>query len=194
MTRKLFIVLFAGILFFLVLSNACRQKHTPKPRGYYRISFPEKSYQSYSGPCPYSFEYPVYGRVVKDLERGSEPCWINIDFPSFNGKIHISYKPVLNNLNSYLEDTYALAYKHTVKAESIREQLIDNSEKKVYGIIYNIEGNTASSVQFFLTDSTRHFLRGALYFKTTIDKDSLAPIIEFFKEDVIHFIDTFEWN
>ena len=194
MTRKLFIVLFAGILLFLALSTACRRKHTPKPRGYYRISFPEKSYQNYSGPCPYSFEYPVYGRVVKDQERGSEPCWINIDFPAFNGKIHISYKPVLNNLNSYLEDTYALAYKHTVKAESIQEQLIDNSEKKVYGIIYNIEGNTASSVQFFLTDSTQHFLRGALYFKTTIDKDSLAPIIEFFKEDIIHFIDTFEWN
>jgi len=194
MNKKLFTWLFAGILLIITLSTACNRKNTPKPRGYYRISFPERNYQHYSSPCPYSFEYPVYGRVLKDLERGSEPCWINIDFPAFNGKIHISYKPVVNNLNSYLEDTYALAYKHTVKAESIQEQLIDNREKKVFGILYNIEGNTASSVQFFLTDSTQHFLRGALYFKTSIDKDSLAPIIEFFKEDVLHFIDTFEWN
>lgn len=194
MNKKLISGLFAGILFFLVLSTACHRKHTPKPHGYYRISFPEKNYQSFSGTCPYSFEYPVYGQVLKDNEKGSEPCWINIDFPAYNGRIHISYKPVFNNLNSYLEDTYALAYKHTVKAESIREQLIMNSDKKVYGILYDIEGSTASSVQFFLTDSTQHFLRGALYFKTTIDKDSLAPIIGFFREDVIHFIDTFEWN
>ncbi|MEA1896222.1 MAG: gliding motility lipoprotein GldD [Bacteroidota bacterium] len=194
MSKKLYFGLFAGILFFLAISTACYRGHTPKPRGYYRISFPEKKYLSFSGTCPYSFEYPVYGEVVKDDEKGSEPCWININFPAYNGTIHISYKPVSNNLNSYLEDSYVLAYKHTVKAESIMEQLILNSDKNVYGILYDIEGSTASSVQFFLTDSTQHFLRGALYFRTAIDKDSLAPIIEFFREDVVHFINTFEWN
>ncbi len=181
-------------LALLLLMASCRQAHTPRPRGYYRINFPEKAYRTYNGPCPYSFEYPVYGNVVKDAEPDAEPCWINIVFPAYNGKIHISYKKVNNNLNAYIEDSYTLAYKHTVKAEEIQEQVIRKADDDVYGILYSLEGDVASSVQFFLTDSSRHFLRGALYFRTTIDKDSLTPVIAFFKEDIIHFIDSFKWN
>jgi len=131
---------------------------------------------------------------VKDTDRGAEPCWINIEFPDYKGNIHISYKKIDNNLNALIEDSYTLAYKHTVKAEAIVERLIKKPEHDVFGILYNIDGPAASSVQFFLTDSSRHYLRGALYFKTTINKDSLAPVIDFFREDIIHFIDSFKWN
>jgi gliding motility-associated lipoprotein GldD len=173
----------------------CRPKQSaPRPRGYYRIDFPEKAYREYQGDCPYRFEYPVYGSVVKDQDILAEPCWINIRFNEYNGILHISYKKVSQNLSAYLEDSHALAYKHTVKADAINETVIAKQEERVYGILYDIKGNTATSVQFYLTDSTRHFLRGALYFKTRIDKDSLAPVIQFFREDVIHFINTFEWN
>ncbi len=178
----------------LILFSGCRNKYTPKPRGYYRIDFPQKKYQLYKGNCPYSFEYPLYSIVNKDNSPNSEPCWINIDFPDYNGSIHISYIEVKGNLNAVLEDAHTLAYKHTVKADAINEHLINKDMDRVYGILYDIEGNAASSVQFFLTDSTDHFLRGALYFKTRVEKDSLAPVIDFFRQDVIHFIDTFEWN
>lgn len=178
----------------LILFSGCQNKYTPKPRGYYRIDFPQKKYQQYKGNCPYSFEYPLYSIVNKDNSPNSKPCWINIDFPDYNGSIHISYIGVTDNLNAILEDAHTLAYKHTVKADAINEHLINKEMDRVYGILYDIEGNAASSVQFFLTDSTDHFLRGALYFKTRVEKDSLAPVIDFFRQDVIHFIDTFEWN
>lgn len=186
------LLLFFTTSFILLLS--CHRSYTPKPRGFFRIDFPERKYQVYQSNCPYSFEYPVYARVVPDKELNSEPCWINIEFPDYNGKIHISYKPIHGNLNLLLEDSYALAYKHTVKADAIEEHLISKPREKVYGILYDIEGNAASSVQFVLTDSTEHFLRGALYFRTTINKDSLAPVIKFFREDILHFIDTFKWT
>ena len=193
--HKPYLLLLFLAIFFSWSLDGCRPKHTiPKPRGYYRIDFPEKKYQSYLGECPYRFEFPTYGRVVKDQDVLSEPCWINIEFPDFDGIIHISYKEVDQNLSAFLEDSHTLAYKHTVKADAINETRISNASKRVFGILYDIEGNTASSVQFFLTDSTSHFLRGALYFETQINKDSLLPVIMFFRDDVIHFINTFEWN
>jgi gliding motility-associated lipoprotein GldD len=179
----------------LLLSLLCCKRHyTPKPAGYLRIDFPEKTYQIYNSSCPFTFEYPLYGKIIADTSRIAEPCWINIEFPSFGGKIHISYKPVRNNVNVYIEDSRTLAYKHTVKADAISETLYTNDEKKVYGLLYQIKGDAASSVQFYLTDSTRHFLRGSLYFNVQPNADSLAPVIDFFMEDIMHLVETLEWK
>ena len=178
----------------LIVYAGCRRSHTPKPRGYFRIDFPEKQYQLYKEECPYTFEYPVYGKVVPDEDYLTEPCWINIEFPEYHGTIHISYKPVLNNIGALLEDSHALAYKHTIKARSINERLFLDSVANVYGILYDISGDAASSVQFHLTDSTHHFIRGALYFTLQPNSDSLSPVIEFFREDIIHLIETLEWQ
>jgi gliding motility-associated lipoprotein GldD len=179
----------------LLLSLLCCKRHyTPKPAGYLRIDFPEKTYQIYNSSCPFTFEYPLYGKIIADTSRIAEPCWINIEFPSFGGKIHISYKPVRNNVNVYIEDSRTLAYKHTVKADAISETLYTNDEKKVYGLLYQIKGDAASSVQFYLTDSTRHFLRGSLYFNVQPNADSLAPVIGFFMEDIMHLVETLEWK
>lgn len=166
----------------------------PKPRGYFRIAFPEKKYVVYDSACPFTFEIPTYSNIEPDRNARAEPCWINLNFPKFQGTLHLSYKPVNNNIRSYLEDTYTLASKHQIKASGIEEQLVVKDSDKVYGLIYQIKGNAASSVQFFLTDSTRHFIRGALYFNAAPNTDSIAPVVEFIEKDIQHMISTFRWK
>ena len=187
--RHLFLV---GFLIFFI---ACKEKtYTPKPRGYMRIDFPVKAYQEYNKDCPFTFEYPVYGNIETDNMNFDEPCWFNIIFPEYNGKIHLTYKVIHNNLAEYMEDSRTLVYKHTIKADAINENLYRFENKDIYGILYDIKGNAASSVQFFLTDSLHHFIRGSLYFNVEPNKDSLSPVIDFFREDIIHMINTFQWR
>ena len=183
------------LLLTLSLASAgCRPDFTPKPRGFLRVDFPDKEYVTFESDCPYSFDIPVYAKVLPDTGQFAEPCWINISFPSFDGMIHISYKPVDGDLGTFVEDTRTLTYKHTIKADAIRETVYEDSVERVYGILYDIKGDAASSLQFYLTDSNAHFLRGALYFNTTPDKDSLAPVIDFFREDIVHMMESFSWN
>lgn len=178
----------------ILTTTACQRTYTPKPEGFLRIDFPEKAYRLFDSAYPYSFEYPVYAYVVRDTDRFSEPYWVNIDFPRFDGKIHISYKQVRNNLDRYTEDSRTLAYKHSIKADAIKETLYGNDSSHVYGILYEIKGNAASSLQFFVTDSTRNFLRGSLYFNVQPNKDSLAPVISFFRDDIIRLMETVKWK
>jgi gliding motility-associated lipoprotein GldD len=177
---------------FIVIS--CTEDFAPKPRGYFRIDFPERMYTPYQGSCPYSFMYPGYAVISDDDSRIAEPCWINIDFPEFRGRLHISYKRVDDNLVELMEDTRKLAFRHTVKADAIDERMFINEKDKVYGVMYELKGNTASAIQFFLTDSSSHFFRAALYFNVQPNKDSLAPVVDYFKEDILHLIETFAWK
>ncbi len=178
----------------LIILFSCNSSHTPKPRGYFRISLPEKSYAETDTTLPYSFELPQYAQLKPDSTGKRDPNWVNIDFPQFNAKIHMSYNPVENNMYQLLEDNRELAFKHTVKADAIKEQLFESPEKNVYGILYEIRGNTASPAQFFLTDSTNHFLRGSLYFNSIPNKDSIAPVLDFVKQDMIHLMETLVWK
>lgn len=166
----------------------------PKPRAYFRIAFPEKKYVMYDSACPFKFEIPAYSKMENDKNYRAEPCWLNLTFPKFHGTIHLSYKPVNNNIQEYLEDTYTLASKHQIKASGIEEQLVVKDSDKVYGLIYRIKGNAASSVQFFLTDSVHHFIRGALYFNAAPNTDSITPVVEFIEKDIQQMITTFEWK
>jgi len=181
-------------ILLLLLVFACQPSYTPKPRGFLRIDFPEREYVLFDSVCPYTFEYPSYGKIVPDTDYLTEPCWINIDFPDFNGTIHISYKEVSQNLNDFIEDSRELTYKHTIKADAIQETVYTNPALDVHGILFDIKGNAASSIQFYLTDSNVHFLRGSLYFNVEPDKDSLAPVISFFREDIIHLVESFAWK
>jgi gliding motility-associated lipoprotein GldD len=178
----------------LLTGIACQRNYTPKPRGFQRIEFPAKEYTRYNSSCPFSFDHPVYAKPVADTGVNSEPCWINLEFPSFDGKIHMSYKSVENNLNEFIEDSRTLVYKHTIRADAIRETVYTDPGDRVHGILFDIEGNAASNLQFYLTDSMRHFLRGALYFNVEPDKDSLAPVIEYFRQDIIRLMESFEWK
>lgn len=172
----------------------CDSPSVPKPRGYFRIDFPEKEYRVFDSIYPFSFKYPVYGKVNPENNRGQEGSWINVDFPRYKARIHLSYKDVSGNLNLMMEDARSLAYKHTVKADAIDERIFANPQKKVYGILYDIKGNSASSIQFYLTDSVKHYIRGALYFRVEPNKDSLAPAVDFFTKDVVALIESFEWK
>lgn len=179
----------------LFLAFSCKKEYIPKPRGYFRISFPEKTYhQLYSVTFPYRFEIPGYSQIIPDDERLAEPFWVNLKIPAHKAELHISYKKVDNNLPKLTEDSRKLAYKHSIKADAINERIFINKEKKVYGTIYLIDGNSASPLQFYLTDSTKHFLRGALYIREVPNIDSIRPVIEFLTPDIIHLIETTEWT
>ena len=185
------------LLFILAtafLLSGCGHPAVPKPAGYFRIDLPEKQYSRYDSPCSYSIEYPVYGRVNPRPGPATDTCWMDIEFPSFRAKIHLTYFNVNNNLASLTELARELAYKHTVKADAIEEKVWSNDSAHVYGILYDLKGNTASAVQFYMTDSTRHYLRGSLYFTAQPNEDSLMPVITFLREDIIRMIETLTWR
>jgi gliding motility-associated lipoprotein GldD len=193
-----------SLLTLLVILSACfscKDVTVPKPKGYFRIDLPEKRYiiskqiSSKKTGIPFYFEYPAYGNLSYQEETGSQPGWFNIEFPAFKAKIYFTYKDVISNLDSLMEQNYKLNIKnHIAKADAINEKVFSNKENNVYGILYDLKGNTASAVQFYVTDSVNHFLRGSLYFAAEPDADSLAPVIDFFREDIIHMIETLKWK
>ncbi|MFM1875015.1 MAG: gliding motility lipoprotein GldD [Bacteroidota bacterium] len=160
-----------------------------------RIALPEKSYHAIETDCPYMFETADYSSFVPDTRTSSDPCWFDIDYPQFKAKLHFSYKPIAGNLVEYLEDSRTLTNKHISKASNIEESIIQKEDARVFGVLYRIEGSQAASpIQFHLTDSTDHFLRGALYFNVAPNNDSLAPVIDFLSQDVLHLIETLRWK
>ena len=190
---------FMIVVFSLLFLFSCNSSYTPKPKGYFRIEFPEKKYQLFDQPgYPYTFEYPVYANIVKDTvffgEATENPWWININFPSFNGRIYVSYKSIgKNSIDKLLNDAFNLTNKHTSKAYSIDESRIE-TPNHIHGMLFNVGGNVATANQFFLTDSAKHFLRGALYFDATPNEDSLGIVNLFLQEDMKHMINTFHWR
>ncbi len=183
-------------LILLVLASSCGDNNPqPKPRGYFRIDLPDKQYVALDTMRYYSFEYPTYSTITPDYHSLQEKDWVNVEFPRFKGTIHISYKQVNDNLGEYLEDAYFMITKHIGKATGIRDSVIINKEKDVYGLMYYLDGEgVASPLQFYLTDSTEHFMRGSLYFNVVPNNDSLQPVIDFITDDVRHLINTLEWK
>lgn len=177
-----------------VIFGSCKNGYTPRPRGYFRIALPEKRYKPLDISVPYSFQIPVYSVAGHDPLSPDQTDWITVDVPANHAQIHLSYKPVSDNLSSCMEESRSLAYKHSQKASAIEEQLFFNPSKKVYGTIYTIKGNAASPMQFYLTDSLKHFLRGSLYIREVPNSDSLQPVINFLTQDVLQLIKTTEWK
>lgn len=189
------------IFIFVSFFTACKEKYTPKPRGFFRIDFPEKTYHSLNNNFPYQFDIPDYAKILGDSRNPDQPYWINVIISDNKAEIHISYYKLKDDSNSskyelanFMEETRRLAYKHSVKADAIEEQIFINSEKNVFGTTYRISGNAASPFQFFLTDSTTHFLRGALYISEVPNIDSLKPVIDFLVPDVVRLIETTTWK
>jgi gliding motility-associated lipoprotein GldD len=186
--------------FLLIIAiSSCKEKPVNKPKGFFKIDFPQHQYQVFNqGDYPYSFEYPIYGKVVKDSSffggATENPWWINIDFPRFNGKVYISYKEIgKNKLDSLLRHSFRLADAHDAKATFKEDSLIKTSNN-VNGMFFQLGGNVATANQFFVTDSTKHFLRGALYFDATPNEDSLKIVNDFLLEDMRHLINTLKWK
>ncbi len=187
MRRALVVLCLVFLLFGCGSDN-----YVPKPRGYVRIDLPDKGYKTLgNSSLPYVFDIPEYSVIksVKDTEN-----WINIEVPQLKGVIYLSYWKIEGNPVDYFEDARRMVYKHTIKAESILETPFANNDSGVYGILYEIEGNAASNVQFVLTDSTKHFLRGALYFTSRPNIDSIRPVMEFMKEDIKQLMNTCKFS
>lgn len=193
--------LFFYLCFFccLQLIVSCNSSYTPKPAGYFKIDFPERAYRSFDEPgYPYTFEYPVYARVVKDStyfgEPTENPWWINVEFPDFNGRIYISYKEIGKiKLDTLIRDAYRLSNKHNTMAYSIEDTAFI-TPNLIHGVYFTVGGNVATANQFFVTDSVRHFLRGALYFDATPNADSLGIVNDFLLTDMKHLVNTLRWR
>ena len=190
-------ICFAFLFIFFI---SCNSDYTIKPRGYFKIDFPQKAYQDFDNPSyPYSFQYPVYGNIIKDSlffdQKAENPYWINIDLPRFNAKIYISYKEIgKNKFDSLVNDAFTMSYKqHTYKASAI-EPTPFTTPHNLSGMYFTLKGNTATANQFFITDSTKHFLRGALYFDAVPNEDSLKPVNNFLQKDLQHLLNTLQWR
>jgi gliding motility-associated lipoprotein GldD len=188
-------------LLFIICAAGCRKGSVPKPVGYFRIDLPKKEYVLFDSnkdknpDLPFSFEYPAYGKLTFGEEDKKMPGWLNIEFPFYKAKIYLTYKDINNNFDGLMEQTYKMNVKnHISKADAIKEQVISNQERKIFGILYDLKGNTASAVQFYITDSLKHYLRGSLYFAAEPDADSLKPVIDFFRGDIVHLIETLKWQ
>ena len=194
MKNKVSILLVAAIIAIAVSCDR-QSGYLPKPRGYFRIDLPEKAYTKVDTIERYGFECPQYALVTPDPYSPDEKNWVNIEMPQFKGSIHLTHKSVNDNLGEYLEDVHTMVTKHLQKANGVRDSLIVNEEHKVYGLLIEMDGKgVATPMQFYLTDSTRNFVRGALYFNFVPDNDSMQPVINFIREDIDHLIETFEWK
>lgn len=202
----------------LLLLFSCNSTYTSKKTGYYKIDFPERKYVQFEKEgFPYTFEYPAYAQVVKDStyfdSSPENPYWINIDFPQFGGRIFLSYKIIggkavykikqangtykdsagINVFDKMVNDAYNLTNKNESIASSIKDSLL-HTKNGITGIFFKVGGNAATAKQFFLSDTTTNFIRGALYFDVTPNVDSLRPVQDFLQADIDHLINTFKWT
>ena len=189
------IALFSCILFLV----ACNSPYSSKNKGYSKLSFPAKSYQSFSqASSPYSFEYPSYAVIDEHVNKQrtgiQKGKWLNIRFPGQEATIYISYIAMqAKQLDTLVKDAYTFANNHNNRASSIVDSLFQNPQG-VDGVFFTIGGEVATPYQFFLTDTTHHFFRGALYYDATPNQDSLAPVNAFLLADIQHILNTFRWK
>ena len=184
------------ILTFALLSATCSETYLPKPKGYNRIDLPEFEYQTLPDTLPYRFDFSKHARLSRDSFHLADRYWVNLDYLDFSAIIQITYKDLRdkkNDINLLLEDAYELSARHNIKAYSIEESILNLPSGQRASVV-ELEGEVPSQFQFFTTDSSRHFLRGALYFNMADKNDSLAPVIEFIKTDVIQMLNTLEWK
>jgi len=186
----------AGFFLILFIVGSCTRDYQPKPKGYNRLALPPLEYQASPDSLPYSFEYSRHARLLRDSSWYSEKHWVEIYYPELKANIHITYKRLNNReefLKELLDDSYNLTSKQQIKASGI-DELITVTPSGKTAVIAEISGEVPSQFQFTMTDSSRNFLRGALYFNTRVQNDSLAPAIDFMKKETLHFINTLQWK
>ena len=175
----------------------CRSNdYLPKPKGYNRIDLPSHEYQALADTFPYQFEYSSHAKILKDSSWIAERYWVDVYYPELDATIQLTYKPIKNKaqlLEEYYGDSYKLTSQHNVKAYSIEERVLELPNGD-YASFTELEGEVPTQLQFHVSDSSNHFLRGALYFKTATQNDSLAPVIRYVKEDALHMQETLKWE
>ena len=172
------------------------RSYQPRPKGYNRLLLPEPSYRITPDTLPYQFEYSTHALLLKDTSGIREKYWLEIYYPELKATIHVTYKPLNHNpvlLKEYLKDAYVLTSKHQIKAYAIDETLVKTPSGKL-AVVAELEGEVPSQFQFTMTDSSRNFLRGAVYLNVRVQNDSLRPAIEYLKKDAMHLINTLVWK
>ena len=179
---------------FIVLSS-CQQSSIPKPYGYIRLTMPDTCYaDAVPAGYPYRFDVSCNAEVRSVLDDQGGQYWIDLRYPALNATVHCSYQPVRGNLRELTDDAIRFVYRHASHASSIPERGYEHSDARVYGVLFDLEGNTASSMQFFVTDSVRHFFRAAAYCDCVPNADSLAPVYDYLHKDVVRMVESFEWR
>lgn len=178
-----------GVLIIIFSLISCEDEAIVKPKAYLALEYPEAQYKEVNPDCPFSFQINAYSNLIKKND-----CWMNLEYPKMKATIYLTYRPVQGNLDSLLYDAQKLTYDHTIKASTIYEQPRVDSIQDVYGMLYMINGDAATSTQFYVTDSTDHFITGSLYFKSKPNFDSILPAISYLRSDVRHIMETINWK
>jgi gliding motility-associated lipoprotein GldD len=183
----------------MIISCAGETVYSPKPRMYPKVNYPQKSYIPFDEDfCNLTFEIPVYTNVLQEArffeEKPVDPCWFDLEYPDFNGSLHFSYYPVgdRKSFDGLVQDAFKFVEKHDIKA-NYRSETIVHNKFGASGILFDIDGPVATPLQFFLSDSTYHFIRASLYFDNKVDPDSMAPIYNFVREDVLKMMETMQF-
>ena len=184
MFRYLFL---SFILTFLV---SCSSDAQPKPKGELRLEYPEAKYVPFSSECSFSFEHSDFAKI----HQAKQACWYNVVYPTMKANIFVTYFPIKNDFNLHIKEVEKMVYEHTIRASAIDTKSFSYPEKRVFGNFYELKGQSASNIQIYITDSTRHFVTANLYFKSRPRPDSLQPAVEYIKKDLMHMIETFEWK
>lgn len=197
--HKLFFTVALGVT--IAAFTSCQTDESPKPDAWPRVHYPvaTDSIVFNDEGCPYTFTLPNYYQIDRNVtyfnQTPDDPCWMNLVCDELNATIYLSNKP-LDEHYSYsqmIDDAYKLTYKHASRADFIEPQEIEN-QFGVHGLIYFVGGDAASNFQFFVTDTTSHFVRGALYFNNRPNADSLKPVIQFMVNDIEHMLGSWRWK
>lgn len=184
----MFKYLLFGILGLGLIS--CQEEAVPKPKGELRLEYPPARYQAFHSDCHFSFEHSQFSNIA----AAKRQCWYNLYYPQMKANVFITYFPIQNDFGLHIKEVEKMVYEHTIRASAIETQSFSYPEKKVFGNFYELKGHSASNIQLFITDSTRHFVTANLYFKSRPKPDSLQPAIDYIKADLQHMIETFNWK
>lgn len=184
-----------GILVLGIILIACKEKIlVPKPSLYLRTNFPEHEYRLVQDDCPYQFELAKIYTPKAVMQGASESCHKEIDLGPLNGVINFSYIKMEETLGKYVNYSNDKVGEHKIKATGIETENFIFPEKRVFGTIFKLQGDVATPIQFYLTDSTENFVSGVVYFNSVPNYDSIRPTLDYLEKDVYHLINTFEWK
>jgi gliding motility-associated lipoprotein GldD len=180
-----FSLLFLGLLAL----SSCKDSVLPKPASFLRLDYPVAEYVKFQNDCPFTFDMNSEAVI-----KGEKDCGFTVSYPKMKATIYLTYKPVNNNINKLLRDAQKLTYEHVIKADNILEQPYMNPSKKVYGMFYKVDGNAATNSQFYVTDSTKHFVTGSVYFYAKPNFDSVMPAASYIRDDMQRLMETLNWK
>ena len=194
---------FLRVLFLWICTLVCctscfhkKEVAAPKPTGYFRIDLPGHAYQKMDTILPFTFEKSIYSQVIINKQKDGS-YWIDLNYPKFNATFKFTYFPLktVDSLRNLLVREDKMVKFHYQMADDVEYSIIKDPDAKLWGQIYDISGKeVATPFQFWMTDSAHNFLRATLYFNFTPNNDSLQPVIQYLRQDAMHFVNTFSWK